>query len=144
MSADGVDGREGLFANFQAVCLPEFGRHGPLAGVGFGAGGAGADVANFLQVLQGSGTVDGGRFESETFDAVFKRIGRSEFQKLIDKGDLDLVETVLTGWEGIADEAGKELPFTKSTLKEMLDDPYFTRGIIAAYLASLEGGKAKN
>jgi hypothetical protein len=88
--------------------------------------------------------VDGGRFESETFDAVFKRIGRSEFQKLIDKGDLELVEAVLSGWEGIADEAGKEVPFTKGTLKEMLDDPYFTKGIIAAYLASLEGGKAKN
>jgi hypothetical protein len=88
--------------------------------------------------------VDGGRFENETFDAVFKRIGRSEFQKLIDKGDIELIEAVLQGWEGITDEAGKELPFTKATVKEQLDDPYFTRGIIAAYLASLEGSKAKN
>ena len=88
--------------------------------------------------------VDGGRFESETFDAVFKRVGRTEFQRLIDKGDIELIETVLTGWEGITDEGGKELPFNKGSLKEMMDDPYFTRGIITAYLASLEGGKAKN
>lgn len=88
--------------------------------------------------------VDGGRFESETFDAVFKRVGRAEFQRLIDKGDIELIETVLTGWEGITDEGGKELPFNKGNLKEMMDDPYFTRGIITAYLASLEGGKAKN
>jgi hypothetical protein len=88
--------------------------------------------------------VDGGRFEKETFDAVFKRIGRSEFQRLVDKGDTDLIEAVMAGWEGMQDEAGKDIPFTSSTLKEQIEDPYWTRGVIGSYLKSLEGAAAKN
>lgn len=88
--------------------------------------------------------VDGGHFETETFDAIFKRVGRAEFTKLADKGDIDLVERVLEGWEGIKDEEGKDIPFTKASLKDMLDDPYFARAIIKSYLESLEGAKAKN
>lgn len=88
--------------------------------------------------------VDGGRFETESFDAVFKRVGRKEFQRLIDKGDIDLIETVLVGWEGVKDESEKDIAFTPTALKDMLDDPCFTKGIITAYLASLEGAKAKN
>jgi hypothetical protein len=88
--------------------------------------------------------VDGGGFETESFDAVFKRIGRAEFTKLVDKGDVELLEAVLEGWEGVKDEAGKDIPFTKAALKDMMDDPCFTKGVITAYLASLEGGKAKN
>ena len=49
---------------------------------------------------------DGGVFEESTFDAIFKRVPRSEFQKLADKGDLELLKAVLTGWEGIEDEDG--------------------------------------
>lgn len=87
---------------------------------------------------------DGGRYETESFDAVFKRMGRKEFQKVVEKGDNELVETVLKGWEGITDEAGKEIPFSVGELKELMDDPDFHRGVIQAYLASLEGEKAKN
>jgi hypothetical protein len=88
--------------------------------------------------------VDGGLFERETFDALFKRIGRAEFQKLVDTGDLELLETVLTGWEGINDESDKPLPYSPSNRRELLDDPYFVKGLIKAYLESLEGAKAKN
>jgi len=88
--------------------------------------------------------VDGGRFESESFDASFKRIGREEFSKLVDKSDADLVHAVLQGWEGVKDEDGKDIPFTKAALKDMLDDPYFAKGIVKAYLETLEGAKAKN
>lgn len=88
--------------------------------------------------------VDGGRFETESFDAIFKRVGRAEFTKLVDKGDTDLLEAVLEGWEGVKDEADKDIPFTKAALKDLLDDPFFTKAVIKAYLESLEGGKAKN
>jgi hypothetical protein len=88
--------------------------------------------------------VDGGRFESESFDAVFKRIGRTDFQKLIDKGDTDLIETVLVGWEGVKDESDKDIAFTKAALRDQLDDPCFTKGVIKAYLETLEGAKVKN
>lgn len=88
--------------------------------------------------------VDGGHFETETFDAIFRRVGRAEFTKLADQGDVELVERVLEGWEGIKDEEGKDIPYTKASLKDMLDDPYFARAIIKSYLESLEGAKAKN
>ncbi len=88
--------------------------------------------------------VDGGSFESESFDATFKRLGRDEFGKLVDKGDAELVHAVLQNWEGVKDEAGKDIPFTKAALKDMLDDPYFAKGIVKAYLETLEGAKAKN
>lgn len=88
--------------------------------------------------------VDGGRFETESFDAVFKRVGRKEFQQLIDRGDIDLVEAVLVGWEGVKDESEKDISFTPAALRDMLDDPCFTKGVIKAYLETLEGAKAKN
>lgn len=88
--------------------------------------------------------VDGGKFEKELFDAIFKRIGRSDFQDLADKGDVDLIEAVLVGWEGMQDEEGDDIPFSHSALKEQLDDPCWTKGVIAAYLKSLEGGATKN
>lgn len=88
--------------------------------------------------------VDGGRFETESFDAVFKRVGRAEFTKLVDKGDTDLIEAVLEGWEGVKDESENDIPFTKAALKDQMDDPCFTKAVIKAYLETLEGAKAKN
>ncbi|MGA0100301.1 MAG: hypothetical protein ACO3LM_12575, partial [Steroidobacteraceae bacterium] len=55
---------------------------------------------------------DGGTFETTTFDAIFKRLGRSEFLKLSEKSEFDLLKAVLTGWDGIEDENGKALPFS--------------------------------
>jgi hypothetical protein len=88
--------------------------------------------------------IDGGSFETESFDAVFKRVGRKEFQRLIDKGDTDLIEAVLVGWEAVKDESDKDIPFTKAALQDQMDDPCFTKGVIKAYLETLEGAKAKN
>jgi hypothetical protein len=87
---------------------------------------------------------DGGRFEKQSFDATFKRLGRSEFSKLADQGDTQLLEAVLEGWEGILDEDDKAIPFTAANRRELFEDPYFCRGIIKAYLESLEGAQAKN
>lgn len=87
---------------------------------------------------------DGGDFENSTFDAVFKRVARSEFQKLADKGDLDLLKSVLIGWEGIEKEDGKPLPFSQAAMKEFIDDPYWVRGVLNAYMETLEGAKLGN
>ena len=80
---------------------------------------------------------DGGVFEDSRFDAIFKRVPRSEFQKLADKGDLELLKAVLTGWEGIEDEDGKAVPFSQVTVKEFADDPYWIRGVLKAYTETL-------
>ena len=61
--------------------------------------------------------IDGGKFEKQTFDAVFKRMSRSAFMDLLDKGEDALVDQILEGWDGIKDEDGKDLPFTQKTKK---------------------------
>lgn len=87
---------------------------------------------------------DGGVFETSTFDAVFKRVPRSEFQKLADKGDLELLKVVLIGWEGIDDEDGKPVPFSQTAMKEFADDPYWIRGVLKAYTETFEGARLGN
>jgi hypothetical protein len=101
-------------------------------------------VATYKWPVTIESPVDGGIFERETFDAVFKRIGRTEFQKLVDAGDMELLGTVLVGWDGINDESEKPVPYSPSNCRELFDDPYFVKGLIKAYLESLEGAKAKN
>lgn len=87
---------------------------------------------------------DGGVFEESTFDAIFKRVPRSQFKKLSDKGELELLKGVLIGWEGIEDEDGKPVPFSQVAMKEFADDPYWIRGVLSAYTETFEGAKLGN
>ncbi len=87
---------------------------------------------------------DGGTFETSTFDATFKRIGRAEFSRLTDKGDVELLKTILTGWEGIDDEASKPIPFSLDAVKEFADDPYWIRAVLKAYTETFDGARTGN
>jgi hypothetical protein len=66
-------------------------------------------VASYKWPVKVEIPVDGGKFETQTFDAIFKKMSRSAFNDLVDKGDDALVDGILEGWEGITDEAGKDL-----------------------------------
>lgn len=87
---------------------------------------------------------DGGVFETSTFDATFKRLGRAEFAKLSNKGDYDLIKAVLIDWNGIDDEDGKPIPFSIEALKEFSDDSYWVRGVLTAYTKTFEGAREGN
>ena len=87
---------------------------------------------------------DGGKFDKQVFNATFKQLGRSDFAKLADQGDIQLLEAVVVGWNGIQDEKGKELEFNLPELRDLADDPYWCRGVVKAYLESLEGAQSKN
>jgi len=87
---------------------------------------------------------DGGRFEKQSFDAIFKQLKRSEFSKLVEKGDTELLEAVWDSWDGILDEDEKPVANTAANRRDLLEDPYFCRGVVKAYLESLEGAQAKN
>ena len=50
---------------------------------------------------------DGGIFETSTFDATFKRLGRAEFSKLSNKGDFDLLKAVLIALVFQAEQQGR-------------------------------------
>ena len=88
--------------------------------------------------------VDGNQFETQAFEAVFKKISRSAFNNLVDKGDDALVGEILLGWEGINDDTSKPVPFTEKNKDQLCDDPYVLRALIQAYADSLTGVTAKN
>jgi hypothetical protein len=101
-------------------------------------------VSTFKWPVSVEEPADGGKFETQAFDAVFRKLGRSEFTALVEKGDVELIEAVLEGWDGVTDEDGKDIPYSKAARTEFLDDPYFTKGVIKAFLATLDGAQAKN
>jgi hypothetical protein len=88
--------------------------------------------------------VDGGKFETQTFDAVFKKMSRSAFNKTVDEGDDALIDAILQGWDGIKDEEGKDIPFTEKSKKEICDDHAIVKALISAYAESVVGAPAKN
>ena len=88
--------------------------------------------------------IDGGKFEKQTFDAVFKKLGRAAFNLLVDKGDDAFTYGILEGWDGIKDEDGKDIPFTQKARKDLCDDSCFVKAVIRAYSDSVLGEPAKN
>ena len=88
--------------------------------------------------------VDGGKFKKETFTAIFKKMSRATFSDLVEQGEDALIAGILEGWEGIKDEDGDEVPFSKAAQADLCDDPYVLRALISAYSESLGGAQAKN
>lgn len=94
--------------------------------------------------------VDGGKHEKHNFKGEFKRTTQSRIKEILDlvgKGDLedaDVVEEILVGWEGIEDDQGNEVTFSKVKLKQLLDVPMVASAIGKAFLDSIAGAKRKN
>ena len=85
-----------------------------------------------------------GKFEESTFTAVFKRVKMSELEKIAETGGYDFISSVLVGWEGIEDEDGSELAFSKDALKDLSDEADWTRAVLSAYTATYAEAEAKN
>jgi outer membrane receptor for Fe3+-dicitrate len=62
---------------------------------------------------------------------------------VIDALDGLLTERI-TGWHGISDESGEDLPFTQDNLAAVLDVPYLREAIEAGLYAASRGALAKN
>ena len=94
--------------------------------------------------------VDGGKFDKESFDAEFKRLPQDRLREIgeqIESGtitDLELLDQVLTGWAGIFDEAGEDVPFSEDARQRILNVALVASAIVAAWLESLAKGKRKN
>lgn len=103
--------------------------------------------------------VDGGRREKHTFDGEFKRLPQTRINEIVrqaramergrlneDEGleDQDAAREVLTGWSGVVDDDGKEIPFSSSTLAQLLEIPTVAGQIVRAWFESLEVAKRKN
>mgnify|MGYP003138465275 CR=1 FL=1 len=94
--------------------------------------------------VQVSVPADGGRFDKETYEGVFKNLGRAAIEELATQGDPELVRAVLTDWEGIEEEDGKPVAFNSKNLEEWIDNPHWLRGTTKAILEILEEAAVKN
>lgn len=93
---------------------------------------------------------DGGGYEVGTFDAVFKRLSRSEAELLGDRvvaGELsgiDAVRQILVGWTGVMGDDG-EVPFSETNREIFLDIPGVGISIFKVFTEANAGAaQAKN
>ena len=108
---------------------------------------------------------DGGRFRSYTFDVEFARVSqerREELgrQLLVQKGRIEagllegelltprqIAAELVVGWSGILDSEEKDaapVPFSTTTLAQLLNVGDVADAILAAWNESIPGAKAKN
>lgn len=94
-----------------------------------------------------------GQFSAFEFKGRFRALGRTEGKKLLanlsaadNEGTLDGAEVatirkVLTGWdEDVIGDDKVPVPFGPAALDEALELPWFRRGVLVAYRASLQDG----
>jgi hypothetical protein len=84
---------------------------------------------------------DGALVESE-IRLKFKRVGFKETQKFA--GDAELLKGVVVDWSGIQDETGKDLPFSKKDLAEMLNDQFYAISFAQIYFDALQKARTGN
>ncbi len=104
-------------------------------------------ASNYIWPVKHKVPIDGGRYETQTFDAEFKRLTDSRLKELLkdDKNtDQIFCVEVLVGWKGIQSEDKLEIPFSESSRDELLDQPGLAAAIVTAYLESVAGQKVKN
>lgn len=93
--------------------------------------------------------IDGGKYEEQSFNAVFRRISQTEIIEITGKieagqvNDLDIARLALAGWNGVFDGAS-EIPFSADNLEKLLDVTGCASAIVLAFLDSLNGAKRKN
>jgi len=85
-----------------------------------------------------------GEFETSEFTAVFKRVKMSELKKLDDEQGVELLKKVMVGWEGVTDEAGKEVKFSVSELVDFADDIDWLKAVLAAYTKTYAEAESGN
>lgn len=83
---------------------------------------------------------DGGKTTKATFKADFEVLGQDELLDITNEGK-DVLERVLTGWEGVADENGAEIPFNAEAKAQLLQIQYVRQALYAAY-GELQNGRA--
>lgn len=93
---------------------------------------------------------DGGGFETASFDAVFKRVTRSEAETLgneVVAGEIEGIEAVrriLVGWSGVQDGAD-EVEFSETNRERLLEIPGVAVALFRTFMEATSGAaQAKN
>jgi len=94
--------------------------------------------------------VSGGKWEKTTFDIEFQDLSQSRLQEIAELSgegalsDVDIAKEVMSGWSGIVDAEGDDLPYSISARDQLLDQPMLASAIASAYIDSKQGAKRKN
>ena len=101
----------------------------------------------------------GGRREKYSFDAEFRRLPQTRIDELVKVAratnlgrisdddtisDIDAAKEILAGWSGITDDDGKEVPYSESAVKQLLEIPTVAGQIVRAWFNSMELAKKGN
>lgn len=94
-----------------------------------------------------------GQFSEFAFEAKFRALPRSESRELLaslgnigsegtlEGAEVDTIRKVLTGWnDDVVGPDGAPIPFGDGALTTALEFPWFRRGVLVAYGASLQDG----
>jgi hypothetical protein len=94
---------------------------------------------------------DDGVRRPHEFRALFRRYGRSDFERLMEKvraseiTDDALARDVLLGWHGVQDESGADITFSQEARERLLDLWPVLPAIIQAFIeAHSPEGRRKN
>ena len=72
----------------------------------------------------------------------FKRIGQLEAMEF--DGDAQLLKGIILDWSGIQDTTGKEVPFSKKELDDMLNDQFIAISFAQIYFDALQKARTGN
>ena len=104
--------------------------------------------------------IDGGKRETHTFDATFRRLPQSRINEIIKQArlqergrvedddqvleDQGAAREIMTGWSGVHDDDNVEIPFSEGAVSQLLEIPTVAGQIVKAWFGSLAEAKRKN
>ncbi|RID89678.1 hypothetical protein D2N39_21940 [Gemmobacter lutimaris] len=100
----------------------------------------------FSHTVKLSVPVDGGH-DTQTFTARFRALPVSEVtahDTMTAEGTATYLREILTGWEGVVDDAGEEIAFNDATRDRMIDLPFVRVALLETYNAAMLGAKRGN
>ncbi len=89
---------------------------------------------------------NGGSVETHEFTGHLKLLPQAEVDKLITSRtpDFEAISKILVDWEGVQDDDGEEVKFTKARLKSACELPNFRAAVVRAYVNAISGIPEKN
>jgi hypothetical protein len=91
-----------------------------------------------------------GKVEKKSFTAIFKRCTQAELEamdaalKSEEMSDREFLHAVMHGWDGVADEDGNAIEFTKENLELLLDMHPTQPTVIRTFYDTIGKGARKN
>src|SRR6266853_6202464 len=84
--------------------------------------------------------LDGGKVRKVRFTGELEILTSDEYETELAQGDV--LARVLTGWEGVQDEAGEPIEFSEEERAKLCAIPYVRLALMQAYLQASAGREA--